>query len=92
LSGVFGSFFRAPFQSNAKVFYGQCSELCGSNHGFMPICVEAVQAVITLMGKYQISRYVTGQLLLILSSWTFDRKGFKKQHFESRGLKISLSL
>ncbi len=24
------------------VYYGQCSELCGINHGFMPITVEAV--------------------------------------------------
>ena len=24
------------------VFYGQCSELCGANHGFMPIVVHAV--------------------------------------------------
>jgi cytochrome c oxidase subunit 2 len=24
------------------VFYGQCSEICGINHGFMPIVVEAV--------------------------------------------------
>lgn len=24
------------------VFYGQCSEICGVNHGFMPIVVEAV--------------------------------------------------
>ena len=24
------------------VFYGQCSELCGANHGFMPIVVESV--------------------------------------------------
>lgn len=24
------------------VYYGQCSELCGTNHGFMPIVVEAV--------------------------------------------------
>lgn len=24
------------------VFYGQCSELCGINHGFMPIVVEVV--------------------------------------------------
>lgn len=23
-------------------FYGQCSEICGINHGFIPICVEAV--------------------------------------------------
>ena len=26
----------------AGVYYGQCSELCGVNHGFMPIVVEAV--------------------------------------------------
>jgi len=25
-----------------SVFYGQCSELCGINHSFMPICIEAV--------------------------------------------------
>lgn len=24
------------------VYYGQCSELCGINHGFMPIAIEAV--------------------------------------------------
>ncbi len=26
----------------AGVYYGQCSELCGMDHGFMPIAVEAV--------------------------------------------------
>ncbi len=24
------------------VYYGQCSELCGVDHGFMPIAIEAV--------------------------------------------------
>nr|YP_009234187.1 cytochrome c oxidase subunit II [Aegista aubryana]AMB49886.1 cytochrome c oxidase subunit II [Aegista aubryana] len=24
------------------IFYGQCSEICGANHAFMPICVETV--------------------------------------------------
>jgi cytochrome c oxidase subunit 2 len=24
------------------VYYGQCSELCGVSHGFMPIVVQAV--------------------------------------------------
>ena len=27
---------------NEGVYYGQCSELCGVNHGFMPITVEVV--------------------------------------------------
>jgi heme/copper-type cytochrome/quinol oxidase subunit 2 len=26
------------------VFYGQCSEICGVNHGFMPIVVEGLTA------------------------------------------------
>jgi cytochrome c oxidase subunit 2 len=26
----------------AGLYYGQCSELCGVNHGFMPIVIEAV--------------------------------------------------
>jgi len=28
------------------LFYGQCSELCGVNHGFMPICVKAVNPAV----------------------------------------------
>lgn len=28
--------------SHSGVFYGQCSEICGANHSFMPIVVEAV--------------------------------------------------
>jgi cytochrome c oxidase subunit 2 len=30
------------FLKREGVFYGQCSELCGVNHGFMPIVIEAV--------------------------------------------------
>lgn len=25
------------------IFYGQCSEICGANHAFMPIVIEAVE-------------------------------------------------
>ncbi len=28
--------------SNEGVFYGQCSEICGTNHSFMPITIEAI--------------------------------------------------
>jgi heme/copper-type cytochrome/quinol oxidase subunit 2 len=28
--------------SRPGVYYGQCSELCGTNHAFMPIVIEAV--------------------------------------------------
>lgn len=30
------------FIKREGVFYGQCSELCGVNHGFMPICIKVV--------------------------------------------------
>ena len=31
------------FQINREgMYYGQCSELCGTLHGFMPIMIEAV--------------------------------------------------
>jgi cytochrome c oxidase subunit 2 len=30
------------FFNRDGVFYGQCSEICGVNHGFMPIVVESV--------------------------------------------------
>nr|UNJ18862.1 cytochrome c oxidase subunit 2 [Cyanidioschyzonaceae sp. 1 FvB-2021] len=30
------------FIKREGIYYGQCSELCGVNHGFMPIVVEAV--------------------------------------------------
>ena len=31
------------FIEKPGVFYGQCSEICGANHSFMPIVVEAVK-------------------------------------------------
>jgi cytochrome c oxidase subunit 2 len=27
------------------IFYGQCSEICGANHSFMPISLEAVSSL-----------------------------------------------
>ena len=32
----------ALFIKREGIYYGQCSEICGVNHGFMPIVVEAV--------------------------------------------------
>ena len=30
------------FIKREGTFYGQCSEICGVNHGFMPIAIDAV--------------------------------------------------
>jgi cytochrome c oxidase subunit 2 len=32
----------AMFIPRPGIYYGNCSEICGSRHGYMPICVEAV--------------------------------------------------
>ena len=32
----------STFINRPGVYYGQCSEICGINHGFMPIALEAV--------------------------------------------------
>ncbi len=48
--------------SRPGFFYGQCSEICGVNHGFMPILVKGVQAK-----KFQF-------WYLSLSSWSLQGK------------------
>lgn len=35
----------AVYVKRPGVFFGQCSELCGVDHGFMPICVMAVDNI-----------------------------------------------
>lgn len=42
----------APLTSG--VYYGQCSELCGSNHSFIPICVESLPSVGFLRFVYRL--------------------------------------
>lgn len=34
--------YLSTFSVNSGVFYGQCSEICGSNHRFIPIVLEFV--------------------------------------------------
>lgn len=38
----------ALYITRSGVFYGQCSELCGVNHAFMPIVIEAINISIKL--------------------------------------------
>nr|YP_009236465.1 cytochrome c oxidase subunit II [Scolopsis vosmeri]AMH85776.1 cytochrome c oxidase subunit II [Scolopsis vosmeri] len=43
MDAVPGRLNQATFiASRPGVYYGQCSEICGANHSFMPIVVEAV--------------------------------------------------
>jgi heme/copper-type cytochrome/quinol oxidase subunit 2 len=38
-----GRLNQTSFLANREgTFYGQCSEICGANHAFMPIVVKAV--------------------------------------------------
>ena len=43
------TWFRVP-KEKIGVYRGQCSELCGVRHGFMPIVVEVVSKKITRGG------------------------------------------
>lgn len=43
LDAVPGRLNQTGFLANREgIFYGQCSEICGANHAYMPIAVEAV--------------------------------------------------
>nr|YP_010127370.1 cytochrome c oxidase subunit II [Apomecyna saltator]QPO99866.1 cytochrome c oxidase subunit II [Apomecyna saltator] len=38
-----GRLNQASFSTNRTgIFYGQCSEICGANHSFMPIVIESI--------------------------------------------------
>jgi Cytochrome C oxidase subunit II, periplasmic domain len=49
------------------IYYGQCSELCGIGHGFMPIMVEAVH-------PYIFSNY--------LNSGAYDLSGVSMEYIQ----------
>lgn len=43
IDGIPGRLNQTSFIATREgTFYGQCSEICGANHAFMPIVVEAV--------------------------------------------------
>ena len=43
VDGVPGRINQTRFIINRSgIFYGQCSEICGSNHSFIPIVIESV--------------------------------------------------
>nr|YP_009441749.1 cytochrome c oxidase subunit II [Vincenzellus ruficollis]AOY39294.1 cytochrome c oxidase subunit 2 [Vincenzellus ruficollis] len=43
IDGTPGRLNQISFMSNRSgLFYGQCSEICGANHSFMPIVMESV--------------------------------------------------
>jgi heme/copper-type cytochrome/quinol oxidase subunit 2 len=46
------------FIKREGIYYGQCSEICGVNHGFMPIVVQAVP----LEGPNSYMEYIENKL------------------------------
>nr|UTN43087.1 cytochrome c oxidase subunit 2 [Osculotes curta] len=53
IPGRLNQFFILPYRSGKM--YGQCSEICGSMHSYMPICVEVVPLEILLKTLKKIS-------------------------------------
>src|SRR5579883_1551528 len=67
------------------VLYGQCSELCGVNHGFMPIKVEAIDISLFLKEclNYKIKFFENiGISDVIISVCFFNRKFNFKMYYE----------
>nr|YP_010688214.1 cytochrome c oxidase subunit II [Pillucina pisidium (Dunker, 1860)]WBR65408.1 cytochrome c oxidase subunit 2 [Pillucina pisidium (Dunker, 1860)] len=56
--------------SQCGVFYGQCSELCGVNHAFMPIVVEVIS-------NSRFERWVA------YMDWFFKGRPLRKPHWSS---------
>lgn len=76
-----GKITHTIFSSFAMgVFYGQCSELCGPLHGFMPICVEIIsykEFLIWSLLKYKYCLHDLGIYSdLILTKEVFSLIGF----------------
>ncbi len=41
------------------VFYGQCSEICGTQHGFMPICIVVYLGIFVNLFSISLAYFVT---------------------------------
>ena len=52
--------------NRSGVFYGQCSEICGANHSFIPITVEAIQplAFLSWVKNFSLNSLITSISLL----------------------------
>ena len=59
-------------------FYGQCSELCGVNHGFMPIVVQAVDYN-TFIKWVRLNINPKSLNELLASNWGVEITNFKKK-------------
>jgi len=70
--------FRADREG---VYRGQCSELCGKDHGFMPIVVHVVSA-----GKY--TQWVDDQKKLMAATADDPTKTYTAEEMKARGEKV----
>nr|AID45823.1 cytochrome c oxidase subunit II [Rhinusa pilosa] len=53
-----GRLNQANFNINrTSLFYGQCSEICGANHSFMPIVIEAVSTLTFISWMNSMNNY-----------------------------------
>jgi cytochrome c oxidase subunit 2 len=72
------SWFRAEKEG---VYRGQCAELCGKDHGFMPIVVKVVSDA-----DYQ--SWISGKKKEIAAASAGDTKTFSKEELMARGKEV----
>lgn len=59
VDGIPGRLNRVVFNTkNVGVFYGQCSEICGANHSFIPITMEVVPIEVFNIWWLEVSGWV----------------------------------
>lgn len=59
----------------SSILYGQCSEICGANHSFMPITVEAISN--ENFKKWALDLFNDWQYTLILQKFSFAMKEYR---------------
>ncbi|CAJ1963300.1 unnamed protein product [Sphenostylis stenocarpa] len=67
----------STFIQREGVYYGQCSEICGTNHAFMPIVVEAVSTK-------DYGSWVSSQGFMDSDSWVSTRISISSRRYHPR--------
>jgi cytochrome c oxidase subunit 2 len=72
----------AVFSRREGVFYGQCSELCGVNHGFMPVSVKVVPLKLFEVWTAQLAKVNANvKKEIVVSDETLEPKMFMSDVF-----------
>jgi cytochrome c oxidase subunit I len=67
------------------IYYGQCSEICGVNHGFMPIQIKAVPKSQVFFSSVLVEENKLGNLICYFKQEAFFKRGYSEGGFDKNG-------